>query len=658
MTRSLTTLLFSVCCVFSLIAQQPDTFGKISDFEKKLVSYEKDPSANALVLHERGDNYFKVIDNYVRLVKEYHVKIKILNQEGFDWGTVEIPLYHRGTSAEKITKLRAVTHNGDSQYNVLPAEIFTEDYSERWRIKKFTFPKLQKGSILEYAYTLVTPYDYKLDGWEFQSSIPKLYSEFNAKIPGNWVYNRALIGSLKLHMNDSHLKKGCLHIKGYGKPADCEVLKYSMKDIPAFKEEKDFMLASKNYKARLDFEISQYNRFDGTSRRYTKSWKDVDKEFRSDKDIGRQLTKKGFFERNVPEKLLTEGSTMERANNIYKFIQGHYNWNGESSTYGQARVKDAFEAKKGNAWEINMSLINLLNAADIPANLMLLSTRQRGLPKKIHPVMSDFNYIVAKVKIDGKDYLLDATDKYAPFGLLPFRALNHYGRVMDFKNESYWQDILPEGKNIKQARGQIRFNVENQKAEGVLDIFSTGYNAVYKRKSMDQKTKEEYLDEFEEGIAGEFNINGYELAEDRSDERKVSERLKFEIEDVLKGDKLYFNPFLVQFFESNPFKLETRDYPIDFGYPRAYRYQMNVTIPPGYKVIELPESIAVNLGKSIVDLRFYVRQNETQVGIEYHLALRSTHFSPEDYTALKQIFSKAVELQKNSLIVLEKTESK
>ena len=85
---------------------------------------------------------------------------------------------------------------------------------------------------------------------------------------------------------------------------------------------------------------------------------------------------------------------------------------------------------------------------------------------------------------------------------------------------------------------------------------------------------------------------------------------------------------------------------------------MNINIPAGYKVSELPESVAINLDQSIVDLKFHVRQNETQVGISYMMSLRHTYFSPKDYDAIKQIFNKAVELQKNSLVILEKIESK
>lgn len=297
MNRFLTTPLLLLFSILSLFAQQPDTFGNITNAEKNLTIYEKDTDASALVLYERGDNYFKVFANRILLVKEYHTKIKILNEKGFDEGTISIPLYHSGTSTEKLTKIKAVTHNGDTQFNVLPSEIYTSDVSEKWKEKTFTFPKLQKGSILEYSYTLTSPYIYNFSSWEFQSHIPKLYSEFNAKIPGNYVYNREMVGRLKLDINDAKIEKECFHIQGYAKAADCEVLKYAIKDIPAFKEETDFMLSSKNYISRLDFELSQYNRFDGTTDKYTKSWGDVDREFRSDKNIGRQLTKKSFLKR-------------------------------------------------------------------------------------------------------------------------------------------------------------------------------------------------------------------------------------------------------------------------------------------------------------------------------------------------------------------------
>ena len=649
----LTGLFFTVC----IHAQNPINFGILTPNDKALTVYEKDSSAHAVVLYERGDNYFEVINHRIQLVKDYHIKIKILDKKGFEHGTVSIPIYKNGSNTEKIKDLQAVTHSKGSQFRLLPSEVYTNDISEYRSEKTFTFPRIEEESILEYSYKTISPFIFNLSGWDFQSSIPKIYSEFNAKIPGNYIYNRTLIGNLKLDTNDAQIKKNCFYVEGYAGSADCEVLKYAMSNVPAFKTENEYMLSEKNYISRIDFELSEHNRLDGLTDRYTKTWKDVDHEFRNDKDIGRQLTKNSFFEKNVPENLFSETDPLQRAKNIYRFVRNHYTWNGKYGVYGKARVKEAFEEKKGSASEINMSLINLLNAAEINVNLMLISTRDSGLPKRTHPVMSDFNYCLAKVEIDRVHYLLDATDKFMPFGMLPFRALNHYGRVMDFKNESYWYNILPERNNKKQVRAIVQFQVEEGKAIGKFDITRHGYNAVSTYKALSESDRQTYIDRLESSIGENFKIVSYKLAENNND-RKIAERFSFELENVLNGDRVYINPFFVTFFKENPFLLEERVYPVDFGYGRTYKYLLSMVIPEGYFVEELPKKQVVQMEDETVTLEFLHQQNQHQVSVVFDLSLNKSFIQPDNYKSLKKLFAHVTDIQKNSLIVLKKRPEK
>lgn len=638
---------------FNLTAQT-GKFAQLSSKEINLKSYEKDSSAHAVVLYEKGDNYFEAKNNRIWLIKKYHVKIKLFDKMAFDEGTVKIPLYRNGKVQEIMEELQAVTHIGNDQHRVWSKEVFTNDLSENRYEKSFTFPKLVPGCIIEYSYKIRSPFFFNLTGWEFQSKIPKIYSEYNAKIPGNYVYNRSLIGKLKLDVNEADIKKHCFHIEGFSNDADCEVLKYAMNDVPAFKTEKEFMLSEKNYISRIEFELSVHNKLDGTTDRYTKSWKDVDKEFRNDKDIGRQLTKKGFFEKNVPDLLLTQGNELKRAQNIYKFIRNHFVWNGKYGVYGKARVKEAFENGTGSASEINMSLINLLNAAGIKTNLMLTSTRDFPLPKRIHPVLSDFNYCIAKVEIDNQIFLLDATDKFLPFGMLPFRCLNHYGRVMDFKNESYWYDIKPQVKSINQVRAMLSFDMEKDKAKGIIDMVSTGYNAVSTYKNLKEKSEQAHLDELENKIGGDYRIDDYQFLEKHSDEGKTIERFSFEIENVLTNDVIYLNPFIITFFKENPFLLDSRNYPVDFGYPREFKYNLALTLPEGYTVLDLPKEKAIKMGDNIITVRYANNQANNQIGISFNLNLNESLIMAEDYGALKNVFKDITDIQNNSLIVLRK----
>ncbi len=638
------------------LAQAPLEFGQLAPSEQNFKVYEKDTTAHAVYLFEKGENYFEVRRNYVYLITKYHAKIKILDKQGFDESEIAIPYYHSEDRTEKISNIRAITHNGIVKSSLLQEDIYEVDVNDRWSEKRFTFPNVKEGSILEYVYEVQSPFLFNLNGWDFQGDIPKVYTEYAAKIPGNYKYNRALIGELTLDVNDATIRKNCFRIPDSSvEPADCEVLKYVMHDVPAFKADEDYMLSENNYRARLEFEMSEYLGFDGRKEKFTKSWKDVDKEFRTDRDIGGQLRKKNYFERNVPLELLSANEDkLTKAKRIYAFVKSHYTWNEKFGVLRDNRVKQAFDERTGNVAEINITLINLLNAADIETDLMMISTRAYGLPKRSHPVMTDFNYLVAKTEIDGVTYLLDATEKELPFGMLPYRCLNYYGRVMDLDGDSYWYEIEPEKSNGRAIRVLMELDFENGKGTGEMDEISTGYEAYFKRNQLANLAEEDYLKKIEESSLEDFFIRSYSLDAESSNELKLVERFSFETENLEAKQTMYVNPFIIQFFKSNPFKTETRNYPIDFGYVRSYKYFANFKVPSGYRLKQLPESINIGLPDNSGILRFNCIESEGMVMVQFALQLKSTQYTSEGYAYVKKFFENAVAVQNQSYMVFEK----
>ena len=650
-------LLALVCFLFNEVSSQnKDTFGFLSEAERQILTFPDDSTANAVVLYERGDNYFEVIDNRVQLIKSYHVKIRILKHSGFKEADISIPFYKGKNGSEKIMEIRAITHNDFLRESVPADKIYTININERWSENRFTFPNVKVGSVLEYRYKTISPYIYNLNGWDFQSNIPKIYSEYNAKIPGNYIYNRTLVGSLALDVNDAYIQKNCLEVPGTTTNASCEVLKYAMDNIPAFKQEEEFMLAPSNYISKIEFELSELQRFDGTKERFTKTWKDVDNEFKNDKNIGRQMTKKVFFENNVPEELLTSGDPLTRAKNIFEFTKNHFSWNGKYGIYTDIRVREAFSERQGNIGEINISMINLLNAADINTHLMLLSTRQNGLPKRNHPVMSDFNYIVAMIEIEGQIYLLDASDKLNPFGQLPIRCLNYYGRVMDFENDSYWFDIIPEANNKHIVRGQLSLDMDNDKARGVFNNHYFGYEALLKSKTLSEIRENEYVKEIENSISQDFHVTSYELQDQVKNGKMFRERLDFEISNLGNDKLIYLNPFLIKFFPKNPFTLQERNYPIDFAYRRKYEYRMNIQIPPGFVLKETPKPQQLILEDKAAIMTFKTEFIKDFVMVYFELSLNHTNMEPQSYQPLKELFSQVSTILNNTVLVFDKKE--
>lgn len=639
-----------------LSGQTAVEFGVLTPFEREFETYEKDSTAHTVYLNERGDSYFEVQDRHIWLIKKYHAKKKILDQRGFSQAEVVIPYYHSDNRSERVTNLRAMTHNGTLRHSVMPEQVFEVDENEFWSMKKFTFPKVEVGSILEYTYEIRSPYIFNLRGWSFQDGIPKVLSEFHAKIPGNYKYNRTLIGELALDVDEATLEKSCFYLPGTSSnPADCEVLTYTMKDVPAFEHDGEYMLSANNYRSRLDFELSEYQGFDGTIQKFTKTWEDVDREFKADKDIGGQLRKKNYFEKRVPEDLLEgPGDALTRAEAIYSFVQDHYTWNQKFGIFRDNRVKQAFDAKVGNVAEINITLINLLNNAGIHTDLMLVSTREHGLPKTAHPVMSDFNYVVARTEIGGATYLLDATEKELPFGMLPYRCLNYYGRVMDMKKGSYWQEIHPEQKNGRTLRLQLE--LDEDKLVGSLEERSMGHDAFFKREHIRSLPRDRYLDRMEDGFDRDFTIVDYRVDLERSDDRLLVERFDFEADGLGAEGSVYFNPFLVRFFNSNPFKAETRNHPVDFGYPRSYYFMASIKVPEGYRLGELPKPVHLGLPDNSGSLRFNCTQSDGTVLLNFSLQMKFPQYSSAGYPFVKEIHEQAVLLQNKSYLVFERVE--
>ncbi|RDK83254.1 DUF3857 domain-containing protein [Marinirhabdus gelatinilytica] len=639
------------CQVFSQ-ERQTATFGEPSSIELNMKSYPKDPEAAGVVLFETGRNSVQLVNDRIRLIKEVFVKMKVLDAKNFDHATVTIPYYVGGKFDEKVQDIKAITHNGTMKTYLKPSNIFTEDPTQNWALKKFTFPNVQDGSVLEYSYTIESPYFSHLGGWDFQSTIPKMYTEFESEIPGNYVYRRSLLGSEPLYINKISVKKNCFWLPGIAQNADCEWGQYAMKDVPAFKTEK-YMLSEKNYMARIKYELKEYTDVRGNKTEITREWKDVDKEFRTDRDLGRQLGYKNFFENNLPPNILAIKDPMEKGKAIYYFIQDHFNYNGKQRILTDIRVKEAFEEKVGNSSEINLSLINALEAAGLDAFIVLISTRDRALPTKGYPVLTDFNYALALLKIGDTNYLLDATSKFTPFAVLPYPALNKIGRVLDNKNGSYWIDILPKKKNVTYINAQLSFT-ENNEVTGKVSETYVGYPAMEERKQIVKLGKEDHKKE-KEKLTFDTTINDFNIENLNNVAENLKETYTLEITPETTGDKLYLSPFFLRtFYDENPFKLNERNYPVEFGFPYSETFLMSLDLNNQYTITEIPQNTIVKLPNGAGECSVVYGATGGKLSIRFSLKVNEYYFTPEKYQSLKEFFDAVVTKQNKEVVVLEK----
>lgn len=611
--------------------------------------YQNDSLANALVLYEYGKSY--VDKESFRLKTEIKVKLKILNKDGLNRANIEIPLYVDGNK-EEITNISGVTYNlvnGHVQSTAINKnQIFSEKYNERYDIIKFLLPNVKEGSVITYSYTKISPYITKYYPWRFQEDIPKLYSEYNTSIPGNYDYHIKLVGNLKFETQTHDVEPYCLDA-GRGASADCGISRFVMRDIPAIISE-DYMTTIDNYRSRIEYELKTIRDFSGGVKNFAKTWETADREISSSKHMGSQLKSSSSYKKMLPENISNASNQIEKAQLIHQYIQDNYTWNNKNRSYEES-VKNLISEKSGTATEINILLHNILTSNDLEAYPVLISTRENGFPTKIYPVITDFNYLIVLLKIDDNSYFLDATDPYLAFGQLPFKCLNQYGRAFDLKHGSYWVDIVSSETTTTQYKAEFDF-INDHTLSGKLITTNTGYNALSVKKSYFSNPSQ-YVDNLDNKLDN-FTFNNHQIID--SDKTSISFKEEAEIDWELDeiGDKIYLNPIFAKFIASNPFKLQERSYPIDFGYKSAFLFSMKISLNNRYEVKELPQEKNISLPNGKGSLIFKIDATEEEIFVYYKFNFSDALYPPEYYPYLKQYMGEILNISDNSFILLQK----
>src|SRR5690348_12715256 len=78
--------------------------------EVDMKKYDKDTAAHAVFLNEFGNSRIDITsDDHIRLIFDYHAKIKIFDNKGFASGTIEIPVHNNDETAEEVTDITGST---------------------------------------------------------------------------------------------------------------------------------------------------------------------------------------------------------------------------------------------------------------------------------------------------------------------------------------------------------------------------------------------------------------------------------------------------------------------------------------------------------------------------------------------------------------------
>lgn len=633
-------------------------YGSATMEELQMESYSQDTSAVALILLKDGETRF-TYNEHTGFKFEYtqEMKIKILKKEGLDWCDQQIEYYEADRTSKEVVKgLSGTTYNlenGKIVKTKLSKEfIFDGDVNENWKVKKFTMPAAKIGSVVEFKYTIESNFFWELRDFEFQASIPSLYSRYQVVIPEFYDYNVDVSGYIRITAKDENVNDGFHYTYRDGNGhIRSEMYTYTSKkrtfvaeNVPAMKDEK-YMWCKDDYISRISFELRSTQFPYQTIKTYTSSWGKIDEQLLKG-NFGGNLKKTGLFKNDIAK----QETTLDNASAILEMIKDKVKWN-EKNTYYPSNLNNVLKDGIGNSADMNFLLINALNAAGFEAYPVVMSTRGNGRMPIIHPSISALNYVITGVTIDSKEYYTDASAKYGNWNLLPEKCMVTQARSLKDRAGS-WVNLstLSSATTLIIAKSKLSDNLYQSDItwtrkgnEGLS--FRSKYFSNY-------KDKDDYISKLAANMNGE--ISDFELMNEDDISKEIRTKFKLSNDASLGDEHIYINPLVVKLFNDNPFVDEERIFPVNFNYLVNFIQIVEFEIPEGYEVEELPKSekFIIDENSPIVFL-YNITQSENQIRLQYQFQLKKLLFVQEEYPVLKDFFAKVI-LKNSEQIVLKK----
>ncbi|MGB3182672.1 MAG: DUF3857 domain-containing protein [Cyclobacteriaceae bacterium] len=620
----------------SLSAKNPSKWGKLSKSEIALKEVPFDKEAHAVILNYYGE--FRFLPGSEPQL-EVHKRIKILDKEGLDAANVSI-IYYGEKGFETITGLKAqalLIRNGKVEKVKVPAsDIYEVDYGKFRKEIRFTFPGVQPGDVIEYSYGIFTKNSLSLWDFMFQHEYP--------------VMNNTLLALIHESLGVKVFFHGTRLTKKYANGGTNE---WTLTNVPALRSE-PFTWNLKDYAEWVEFQLDEYyyhnDRTGIDYKTVNRSWEQVAKERMEDGEFWGYMEKSGQYRKIIEEIGADKLTGLAKAKKIYQHVQYNTTWDNVNSRYPDMYhlFKDDW---KGNIASINLLLCGLLKEAGFDAQPMLASTKYHGRIVESNPVIDQFNIILGMMRYDDKAYVLNAVDPYLAFGEVREEDLNGRAFVIN-KDKPEWVPI------------------ENQRqpTEFVMEEVSIGEDAItrkitYKlgglyahdlRVELSRNSPEDIIARYLN--ADDNMVSDIEITNRKEIGEPLSISFVMSTPADLSGDLLLLPAVGFNVYNNNPFTDGNRMLPVDFAHTYTDTYIVNIRIPEGYTVEEMPESEKVVLRNKAGSLLFMGKQVGNMVQVQATMKINKPLFRVSEYPDLQQMFGIVVSKFAEN-IVLKKASS-
>lgn len=623
-------------------------FGNVSKAELEMTVYPLDTSAVALYLYKEVNYSVEIDPGGFSFIKKERERVKVLKEAGKEYGDYEEFYSTNSTAGEFISGIKVTTYNLENGSVVATKMskdyVFREDYTDAIKRVAFSAQNVKVGSVIETEYTFRTRV-WNIDDIYFQYAIPVNWATAEVAVPEYLKVNRISRGfeNLDHQMEDRTM----LNYRVY---AD----KFACYDIPAIRDE-DFLYDIDQYRLSVLYQIRSFEIPGLYYKDYTADWENVDQMI-VESNIVRGIKATTRFKDEVAAIAGSDRTDEEKIVAIRNLVATRVTWD-KNNRLIPANAAEVVKNGTGSRADLNALTGSALRAAGYDVKPVLVRLRSNGNLVPFHVSVDAYDTFILQVTSPaGQTFYLDAAPADGYLNVLSDNFLVEKARLLSLDGQGSWVNLRSLCRNIYLASANVTVDEEGLMTGEISEKLFNNLSQTVKRSYKKASDQEAFVDKFIEKDHN-LTVDQFKIAGADEYTPQVQMDYSFEKQQEVAGDMLYVNLFLLNFHDASTFKEEVRRVPVDFMYPYRINYNVNMTIPEGYELVELPKTAAYKAQGIKSQAMVQFRQTDPNiVSMSFSFVLDS-YFAPTEaykdvrawYESLTSIYNTTLVLKKKAL---------
>ncbi|MBV8255374.1 MAG: DUF3857 domain-containing protein [Chitinophaga sp.] len=339
-------------------------------------------------------------------------------------------------------------------------------------------------------------------------------------------------------------------------------------------------------------------------------------------DITREQSNENYEVNEAFKEIFPNGTAnvddQTKAKKIYDYIEKNISYSSVSfrqGAYVPQKAGKTLVTKLGDCKDLSTLFLAFARKAGLPANLILVSTRENGEHNMQLPSL-DFNHCIIAFKANNKTYYQELTSNTLPFGVLPSSLAGAQILNIPYDYKPGEKLTMIPTSNYSPKSIYRRMEVTLKDADAVIQSncayvgeLTEGLRADYLHKTPDE-TKDGVQTQVGRNFKNQVVLDKYNFSnlDNLADSLWLNAHFTVKNEVISVGDiNMIKLPFMEVIATANIFTPEARQYPFmyrDYEAVDNYLTEMHIRLSDAKKFDQVPATVNLKMGDMVYALEF------------------------------------------------------